>query len=302
MNEDTEDGFVSFDPETLAQLHSVLQAYPDIARLVGGLHTFRVVIDANKVFRDLLARYRSWSQPTLTECLVRSGVLEVHIPIHGVNEVDSDALQRFARNQALAKKLREEWAVYRECLVIDDRFDQAVTDHPVIQDPKDVPYFQLMEAIEAIGILTEDKDFSRIGLKKMSGDALAPAKAYAAIMQELLAMRIIVSGVGMVSVAGLAKGGKLFARAWSKTPDLVKLLIGGLAIYAIVDPRMRSEAKAASVKLWNSAEPAMEFAADQIARDAMRKQLAIDARNDLLFGRLTTNGDSVGYKLVSPDY
>lgn len=301
MNEDTEDGFVSFDPETLAQLHGVLQAYPDIARLVGGLHTFRVVIDANKVFRDLLARYRSWSQPTLTECLVRSGVLEVHMPIHGVNEVESDALQRFARNQAPAEKLREEWVVYRECLIIDDRFDQAVPDHPVIQDPKDVPYFQLMEAIDAIGILTEDKHFNRIGLKKMSGDALAPAKAYAATMQELLGVRIAVSGVGMVSVVGLIEGGKLIAHAWSKTPDLVKFLIGGLAIYAIVDPRMRNQAKAASVKLWSSVEPAMEFAADQMAKDTVRKQLVNDASNELLHGRATTNGDWPGEKPESPD-
>ncbi len=301
MNEDSEDGFASFDPETLAQLHSVLQAYPDIARLVGGLHTFRVVIDANKVFRDLLARYRSWSQPTLTECLVRSGVLEVHIPIHGVNEVDSDALQRFAQNQAPAEKLREEWVVYRECLIIDDRFDQAVSDHPVIQDPKDVPYFQLMEAIDAIGILTEDKHFNRIGLKKMSGDALAPAKAYAATMQELLGVRIAVSGVGMVSVVGLIEGGKLIAHAWSKTPDLVKLLIGGLAIYAIVDPRMRNQAKAASMKLWSSVEPAMEFAADQLAKDTVRKQLANDASNELLHGRATTHGDSPVEKPEAPD-
>ncbi|WP_162176730.1 hypothetical protein [Hyphomonas beringensis] len=291
MNEDSEVDFVSFDPETLAQLQGVLQAYPDIARLVGGLHTFRVVIDANKVFRDLLARYRSWSQPTLTECLVRSGVLEVYIPIHGVNEVNSDALQRFARNQAPAEKLRAEWAAYQECLIIDDRFDQAVPGHPVIEDPKDVPYFQLMEAIGAIGILTEDKHFNRIGLKKMSGDSLGPVKAYAAIMQELLGVRIAVSGVGIVSIAGLVEGGKIIARVWSQTPDLVKLLFGGLAIYAIMDPRMQSRAKAASVKLWKSVEPAMEFAADQIAKDNVRMQLATEERRKLLHGRATHNDE-----------
>ena len=292
MDEDFEDSFVCFEPETLMQLHGLLKDYPDLAKLVGGLHTFRVVIDANKVFRDLLARYRSWSEPTLTECLVRSGVLEVYIPLHGINEVNSDALDRFARKQAPADKLREEWATYKDFLVVDDRFASPVPNHNVVKDPKDVPYFQLMEAVEAIGILTEDKHFNRLGLRKMNGDALAPARAYAAAMQELLGVRVAVSGVSMISIVGLVEAGKLLGRAWSQTPDLVKLLIGGLALYAVIDPRMRSQARVASIRLLSGIEPALGFAADQVVKDAERKQIANDARNELLRGRVDDSDEA----------
>lgn len=277
---------LKFEPETLAQLHRVLKAHPDLANAVGGLHTFSFVIDANKVFRDLLARYRAWGDQTLTERLIAAGVIEVHFPAFGVQEIESDALDRFARKQAPAKALREQWECYRSSLIINERFCSPVENHPTIRDPKDAPYYDLMVAVNAIGVLTEDKDFDVIGLRKLSGQALTPAKQYASAMQDILSIRIGVAGAGAISIAGLVEGVALLARSWSAAPDTVKLLILAAIAFAAVHSPTRQGIVAQTRKLLEILAPLSEFAAEQIEKDQALKasaenlRLALENRRD----------------------
>ena len=202
---------------------------------------FKVVLDANIAIADLLHKLKTpgLRQTAIEEC-ARAGTLEVYAPRWLDEEMKDRAIPLVAQRKGLdAEALVALWAEYRDLLVWDEtirRPDETAAD---IGDVKDVPYVELQRKIEAVGILSRDKDIEQLGGTVLQLEFVLTVRRYARAASTHLSIHVNGMFIGVLSTVALIGIVRGAAKIISQVPPWGKcILLIGLCI-AIAHPQSR---------------------------------------------------------------
>lgn len=252
---------LAFDETQLEAIRDMLACNPQFAVHLGAIQTFKLVIDLNMVARELKRRFQSYGERTLTERLVSAGILELHFPKWGETELNErGALTRISRNMNVGEQdMREQWAAYRCCLIIDQTTNGIEPGYAGVDDDTDTPYAVTMDKVGAIGILSADKKaFGPSRCRRMTREHVEMANAYAAAMADLLGLRISGMLVGTAGLLGLVELTRQLGRLWKIAPQWAQVLVVVCAGTAIASPSLRR-------RMIEGARPIAALAADAVS-------------------------------------
>lgn len=250
-----------FDTKEIATFRRWLDQNPALLNTVGQFARFRVVVDANIVVQDLIHRvkYPERGNTALQE-LIQSTVIEAHAPRWLEQEITS-AIPQAARRQVLPEQLLWDcWHQYKQVLIWDETLRDAPTSASV--DPKDVPYAVLEKTIGALGILSHDRHFQKMGCNLLTFEFVLTMRNYARASVVDVGIRVSGAMVGTITISMIRTIISAIAAGINRLPPALRVALMMAAFIAIIHPgtrgwiaeRWRSISPAAT-DLWNEIGP-----------------------------------------------
>ena len=261
MNSLSQDSPAFFiDSATLNEIRKFLELRPSIQRLVGLPIQFKVVMDANIAIADVLrkARMPHLPQTAIEEC-VRAGSLLVYAPRWLDTEMTTSAIPQAALKKRIDLDfLVSLWSEYKEIILWDDVpvscDQQAMSDG----DAKDVPYIALEKRIDAVGILSRDKDIVRMGGNALQLEFVFGVQRYSRAASVHLTIYLSGSLIGVMSFGALQCIVRGLIDLVVMLPPWARYLLLASVIGAVLHPESRRaiiEQIGRVVKLGESAAP-----------------------------------------------
>ena len=156
------------DASDLACNRRVLSKFGEGTHRGGLLRTaYKLVLDANFIWNEISYHLSVRKHPsTLTE-LSRSGLCEFHAPAWLLEELESTVLPKLAKHHRISS--RELKTIFYEFIRPQIQFHQGYIPPKKIAygDNKDVPYVELAEKIDALGVISQDSDIERLLMRKI---------------------------------------------------------------------------------------------------------------------------------------
>jgi predicted nucleic acid-binding protein len=230
-----------FDTGQLGSLRGVLAQIPALRASIGDIAQFRLVVDANFVASELLHRIRHPERGASAFVeLVKATLIEVFAPRWLETEMTTSTIPQVAkRTKVPEQSLRAAWAEFRVLLKWDDTALAAVHRQTDCADPKDLPYVQLQQKLNAVGILSKDADIARMGGRPLTLDFVFSARSYARSIVTTVSIRVMGVVLPTVAVMMLLSVLRQLARSLDALPSPIKvLLVGGIAL-ALLHPPFR---------------------------------------------------------------
>ncbi len=243
----------NFDPESLMRLRAIFLESSGFSVLLSTVFTFEVVIDANMMVTDVLARRRHQGHPSNNERLVAAGILKLHVPSGAIAEMESRALPKVAKKKKIPiSELDAIWREYRTSLTIHEGYDIASRAIIGMTDPDDEIYVTLMQDIGALGVLTQDRHFDFLELRAFNHIVLKDIQSYTIAMTNYLNLHF--GGVMGASLAGkgLCDALKALLEQWKRAPIPLQIALLGVFCFVIWNNQKRVkiiDATKAGIKL-----------------------------------------------------
>jgi predicted nucleic acid-binding protein len=227
------------DTVQLGRLREIRARLGFLQAAVGDIATFRVVVDANFVIRDLLQMVKYPERTTALVELVKATVFEVHAPRWLDTEMMS-AIEKAAKKRKVSSwVLIAKWLEYRELLKWDDELAAPPAANALVCDPKDLPYVQLERKIGAVGILSEDKHIRKLGGHPLKLEFALTARGYARYEVQAISARIAGQAIPVFMIWTAATLLRQAARAFARlSPAAQGLIILGVVV-ALTHPTSR---------------------------------------------------------------
>jgi len=283
MTESKQNTRETFDPEALIAIRSLLLENPGFSSFLSMIYVFEIVIDANMIVSDILARRRHGSNPSNNERLVKAGVLRLHVPSGAIIEMETRTLPKVARKKKIPlSELMSEWEAYKASLVIHSGYDAAKTSIAQLNDSDDAIYIELMNDVDALGVLTNDKHFDFLEFKVLNCNVLKQIQSYTMAISKSLNLQIggaygvSLTGVGVVYLA------KSILNLWRRAPSYLQLIILVLAGFALIHQPTREKAVRLSQKAAKPIASGFEFYSTVVGEE-MKK--ANDLKQDVTHKR-----------------
>lgn len=244
-----------FDPESLSRLRAIFSDHPGFSTLLGTVFTFEIVIDANMMVADILARRRHEGHPSNNERLVAAGILKLHVPSGALIEMETRTLPKVAKKKKIPiSELQETWRDYRASLTVHEGYDVASRSIIDMCDPDDEVYVELMQDVGALGVLTQDRHFEFLELRAFNHVVLKDIQAYTIAITNGLNLHF--GGAMGMSLAGkgLWDALKVLLDLWKRAPVLLQIALLGAVCFAFWQDRTREkviETSKAAAKLAN---------------------------------------------------
>jgi hypothetical protein len=231
---------VRFDTAQLAALRVALEKLaPKNVRLCE-IVQFVIIIDANSVIADLVYRVRHPERgATSLEGLIRATVLVAHAPMWLDAEMVSAIPQAAASCKVSELLLWKQWGEFRTLIIWDEALREPRAPQGGCCDPKDAPYIELETKLRASGILTKDSDIAKMGGHCLSHQFVLSTRAYARAIVPVVGIRLLGVVIPVVAGAVLVESVRAAARAVSRIPDPVKVLLIVSALGAFVHAGFR---------------------------------------------------------------
>lgn len=265
-----------FDPEAITRLRAVFLENAGFSALLSTVFTFEIVIDANMMVSDILARRRHQGHPSNNERLVTAGILKLHVPSGAISEMETRALPKVAKKKKIPlAELLVIWRDYQASLTIHSGYD--VAGRPIIgmNDPDDDIYVALMQDIGALGVLTQDRHFDFLELRSFNHDVLKDIRSYTVAMTNGLNLHF--GGVLGVSLTGKGLWEALTALLdlWKRTPVLLQIALIGAVCFALWNNQSREKifiATKGAAKLGNPIVSGLGAYAEMISDENLRAE------------------------------
>lgn len=228
------------DSKSLSELRRILIAYPPLAEAFGVPVKFTVILDANIAIRDLLHQIRYPQRQTALQECIRSSVLRVCAPTWLDEEMTKSTIPKVARRRGYSEAdLHTLWLEYRELIVWDNQYARDAFQVDGHVDQKDIPYVELEKRIQAVGILSGDKDIEQLGGHMLGLEFVLQTRGYA--RSKAYSVSIYVNGticgsLGLAALTVIFQGiGSLIAKlpAWARATLLMAIVI------AVLHPKSR---------------------------------------------------------------
>ncbi|NVK17766.1 MAG: hypothetical protein HWE30_03635 [Methylocystaceae bacterium] len=226
----------------LSLLREFLEAAPELQKIVGLPTSFKVVLDANMAAADLLHKIKrpDVSETSIEECAI-AGVLEVHAPRWLDHEMTNSTIPQLAKKKKMDEvELQAMWVNYKQIVQWDESLLEPPSEESSHSDHKDVPYVELQEKIDAIGILSRDKHIGELGGRKLKLEFVMSARRYA--RAETVQMSLHIGGViiGTISLEALKAiiGG--IKNIYDAIPPALKVIAFVFVAYMIINPEARA--------------------------------------------------------------
>ncbi|MBI2726198.1 MAG: hypothetical protein HYX42_08110 [Polaromonas sp.] len=229
------------DTGNIKLLRALLDRHREFLSSIEQFVRLRVVIDVNFVVSDLLQKIKYPGRgSTALEELAQSSVLEIFAPRWLETELSS-AFQQVARRRRISESdLWAAWERYKVLINWDEEYDSIPKDFSHTDDPKDLPYIDLQNALNATGILSKDGDIDRMGGNRLTLDFVLATRSYA--RAAVISVGIRVSGyfVGAIAIGGFLKLLGAIKNIVEKLPAKFKIGLIGIVIIAFVYPNSRT--------------------------------------------------------------
>jgi len=145
-----------------------------LSKFEAGLHrgpllrnTYKLVLDANFIWNEIGYHLSVRNRPSILTELRSSGLCEFHAPVWLLEELESSVLPKLAKHHRISSlELR---AIFDEFIRPQIRFHLGYLPpkNIVNGDSKDVPYVELAEDIEALGVISQDADIEHLLMRKI---------------------------------------------------------------------------------------------------------------------------------------
>jgi len=229
------------DTGNIKLLRAILDRHRELLSSIEQFVRFRVVIDVNFVVSDLLQKIKYPDRGnTALEELAQSSVLEIFAPRWLETELPS-AFQQVARRRRVSERdLWAAWEGYKVLINWDEEYDSIPKDFSHTDDPKDLPYIDLQNALDATGILSKDGDIDRMGGNRLTLDFVLATRSYA--RAAVISVGIRVSGyfVGAIAIGGFFKLLGAIKGMLEKVPPKFKFALIGVVVIAFIYPNSRT--------------------------------------------------------------
>ncbi|MGB0723243.1 MAG: PIN domain-containing protein [Gammaproteobacteria bacterium] len=203
-----------FRSEELPRFKKLIESLPDLKCLVGDFFEVRAVVDTNVVIQTVIRLTKGKPTPALLE-LMRSSALEVHAPTKLVSEIEQH-LPAIAQKKGLnLDEMRKHWLIIRAQLKFTEIDSELLSGYEESRDPGDAEFVILEKMIDAIGVVSDDKDLDDMSRRRLSMDFLMMMRNHA--REEAVVMGLHIEGFGTAYLSAAAFIGlfKLLKSLWS---------------------------------------------------------------------------------------
>jgi predicted nucleic acid-binding protein len=229
-----------FDTIQLGPLRQVIASIPALQETIGGIATFRLVVDANFAIQELIHRIKCPQHgPSAFEELVKATVIEAHAPRWLDTEMVTAIPKAARRSRVSADDLNKQWLEFRSLLKWDDTLHELRTQSNDVCDPKDVPYVLLEQKLNADGILTRDTDISRMGGHPLTLDFVFTTRKYARNAVAHVSIRVMGVVVPTVTAMAIVASLRQLARGFTAMPIPARTILVGGGLIALLHPTSR---------------------------------------------------------------
>lgn len=243
---DTNEKDIYFVPsDRLKELRELVKTWKNITPLVSGAVQFRVVVDTNIILGDIKwLAYKRKNESARTSLIetIEAGTIEVYAPPALFDEVE-EKIDLIAREEGLDKAhLLSVWAEYQKKLRVAEPDSRVVQSYREGVDPDDAVFIALAEVINAVGILSRDKDIAMMGGRQISLDFVFSLRDYSratAIELNIKCMGLTLGLVSFAVIRGILESAKALIVGITKAPDWVKVALILGAVFCAVHPGAR---------------------------------------------------------------
>lgn len=227
--------------EILASLRGFVGLYPSMAQVVGPIAQYKLVLDANAAISDILHKYRNpHIRQTALEETVKSSALELYAPSWLDQEMTVSAIPQVAKRKGIPEAaLQSLWVTYKEQIIWDDTLAAPVSNEACGGDLKDTPYVALQKSIEAVAVLSRDKDIDALGGNRVTLEFVFAVRTYARAASIAVGIRVGGVFVTWVSVNVLGQILKAIGAGIARLPPAVKIALVAGALFVAVHPASR---------------------------------------------------------------
>lgn len=233
--------------DKLNELRKFLNGLRGLEHNFEGIMQFRVVVDTNVVLGDIrwlaLKRKNNEARTSLLE-IIQAGTAEVYVPQSLFSEVDKH-IPRISKEEGVDQALLYAvWADYQENLKMIKLDDHVIQDYRNQIDPDDAPFIALAEAIQAVGVVSNDAHIKMMGGKKISIDFVIALRDYsrtAAIDLNIQCMGLQLGLVGIGAAIGVFEGIKALVSGIAKAPDWLKATLIFGVIFCVLHSGTRKK-------------------------------------------------------------
>lgn len=250
-----------------------------------------MVIDANMMVSDVLARRRHEGHPSNNERLVTAGLLRLHIPSGAIIEMETRALPKVAKKKKIPiTELLAEWRAYQAALTVHVGYDVSRRQIIGMSDPDDEIYVQLMEDIGALGVLTHDRHFEFLELKALNNDVLKDIQSYTIALSNGLNLQF--AGIFGVSLSGkgLLDTATALVGLWKRAPVALQIALLGAVCFAVWHDWSREKIYTATNRVTKLAPTVFNGISAYVSMIGVESGKAEELRQSITGGRLTNVG------------
>lgn len=232
---------LTYDSAGLSEMRELLDRFPAWKATFGEVLQLKVVLDANMAASDLIKKAKEPGVTTAIEEGVQSSLFLLYAPRWLEKEMLSSAIPKVAKKTRLAESiLIQIWSEYQSIIIWNDEFDQIDPDSEIDGDPKDLPYILLERAIDAFGILSNDKHIGRMGGNQLQFEFVLIARDYARAKGYSLAIRVGGASICTVSALTMLAIGAGLVEFVRVLPDWAKIALVAAVVLAIAHPASRN--------------------------------------------------------------
>ena len=227
--------------DELPELYEQLDHFGNFKAILPKPPEIPTVVDANAVVQALAqrVRYHNQRRAMLEEC-ARSQVLKLHAPSILEQELVYSAIPKLARNMDLDEgALLQAWDEFKPLLTFHDVPQHQTCYHSGSKYEYDEQYCILERTIQAVGIVSDDKDIEKLDGNRLNHSFLKHARFHARASADTIKISIYgltVSGLtinlGSAAIRGLVS-------LWRLIPDILKIGLGLLLLIILRNERVR---------------------------------------------------------------
>jgi len=231
-----------FRSDVLRPLLDLLDVFPTLRMLIGEVLRFLVVLDASQVQAELRWRLGSRRDPCARSALhesIEAGIVIPVAPYWLKTEIEEDLPVIAAELEVPFGEVQEEWAQVESLI----RYYRPSENHTnfTCSDPKDLPYLQTHDQIQADFIWTRDPHFFETNPPNLAGGLDARLREYARATSVLVGVKV---GTGFALICGfetIAALAKILADAIRKMPPALQIVAGLLVAAFLIHPQSREK-------------------------------------------------------------
>lgn len=222
----------------------MFRSSPLLRKILGDLVEIQIVVDAEKIQRELrwrLRRRRSLNARSAFHEVIESGFYVPLVPRHLHSEIEEHLSEIAAQTGATVAQAQAEWENVQKLLnVYEPRVRASASQNPI--DPDDVPYKYVSEDL-GIPVYSSDRHLKRMNVPVITICLDIAARDYVRSASITLAglagtaTTVTVAVGGLVAFWNLTKA--LFERVLQLPKPVQALLVGALAT-ALIHPKSRA--------------------------------------------------------------